>query len=188
MKIQRALRTTKSTAATDIAAHALSSCVAYWASYTRWIRSEGRKRSEKEHHENNAQYLYPFKRIRNGYELFPRIGFYKHHKNVVDFTTASNICKNEGAHLVIINSYEEENVLKNIMDKNGNDAIWTGIHDPLKNREFKTIFGTPLNETGYTKWQKGEPNNNDGNESCIDFQYNYGGLNDLNCEHKRPFI
>ncbi|KAG8239481.1 hypothetical protein J437_LFUL018989 [Ladona fulva] len=83
-----------------------------------------------------------------GYEFFPGVGYYMFHTTTKNVLNASNIYQNEGLHPAIINSEEEAAALLKLAPPN--DEAWVGIHDP-KNCDFRTKFGTPLNETGFSK-------------------------------------
>ncbi|KAG8228060.1 hypothetical protein J437_LFUL007230 [Ladona fulva] len=120
-----------------------------------------------------------------GYEFFPGIGYYKLHTASENFVNASNICRNEGAHLAIINSEEEATVLTKMLQKGEYDIVWVGFHDPRKNRDFRTIFGTPLNETGFSKWKKGQP---DGASKQFCGYFDPEGLGDVECEATFPSV
>lgn len=49
------------------------------------------------------------------------------------------------------------------------------------------LLGNTLRGTGYVHWAPGEPNNSGGPENCGSF-YRYGGLNDLPCSCRGPFV
>ncbi|KAG8237277.1 hypothetical protein J437_LFUL017473 [Ladona fulva] len=68
------------------------------------------------------------------------------------------------------------------------DWAFVGFHDRFKEGEYVTIFGQPLNETGFTRWASpDQPNNWGGAENCGSVHRN-GGLNDGDCSSKIPFI
>ncbi|KAG8225844.1 hypothetical protein J437_LFUL004773 [Ladona fulva] len=118
-----------------------------------------------------------------GYEFFPGHGYYKFHKTPESFENATKICRSEGAHLAIINSDEEAAIFKKMSQ--GYAAPWVGVHDPEKNRDFRTVFGTPLSATGYSKWMSGQP---DGpkNQYCVYFHPD--GLGDNPYDSKVTFF
>ncbi|KAG8239614.1 hypothetical protein J437_LFUL019286 [Ladona fulva] len=116
-----------------------------------------------------------------GYEFFPVFGYYKFHKNRVTFQNAIKICQSEGAHLAIINSDEEAAVLSKMVQ--GYYYPWVGVHDPDKNRDFRTIFGTPLRATGYSKWKISQPDG-PSNQYCVYFHPDGLGDNPCNSEYE----
>ncbi|KAG8235482.1 hypothetical protein J437_LFUL018752 [Ladona fulva] len=81
------------------------------------------------------------------YKLFPGIGYYKFHvKPASNFDDAVSICFKEGGYLAIINSKEESDVLKSLLNKNPETKFYPypfsylGFHDRYKEGEFVTIF------------------------------------------------
>ncbi|KAG8226307.1 hypothetical protein J437_LFUL002746 [Ladona fulva] len=130
----------------------------------------------------------------NDYELFPGIGYYKFHYNKkVVFAEAQSICANEGGHLAIINSEEESNVIRTIYAKHikqGGPWSYIGFYDRNKAqgfRDFVTIFGQPLNETGFLKWHGDDPNNVGGQQFC-GCVVTDGLLGDIGCNDKISFF
>ncbi|KAG8239328.1 hypothetical protein J437_LFUL019022, partial [Ladona fulva] len=119
-----------------------------------------------------------------GYEFIPGLGYYKFHKKNANFVNATNICRNEGAHLAIINSDEEAAVLAKMAK--GYSLVWIGVHDPKRNRDFRTIFGTPLSEVGFSKWKAGQPDGAS-REFCVYFHED-GHLYDYSCEDTNEFF
>ncbi|KAJ9593001.1 hypothetical protein L9F63_015320 [Diploptera punctata] len=133
----------------------------------------------------------PRSTLPNDYELVPGLGFYKLHTDLQSWHTARVICNKEGAHLAIINSYFEYSVMKMLFDRNPHiTSEWTnpyafvGVYDLPIPRTFVTIFGEPLNATGYSKWSPKEPNY-DGN--CVVVARD-GLLHDTNCSEYFPFF
>ncbi|KAG8223053.1 hypothetical protein J437_LFUL002001 [Ladona fulva] len=130
----------------------------------------------------------------NDYELFQGVGYYKfHHSKRVTFNEAQSICAKECGHLAIINSDEESNVLKIIYDRyvtSGGDLAFIGFYDRNEAqgfREFVTIFGQPLNETGFMRWRGNDPNNGGGIEFC-GCVFPDGLIGDVSCEVKASFF
>ncbi|KAG8231322.1 hypothetical protein J437_LFUL019527 [Ladona fulva] len=128
------------------------------------------------------------------YELFPGVGYYKFHTNFAKgFEEASSICAKEGGHLAIVNSESEHQVLATMFARHPESdlkTVWAfvGFHDRLVEGEFVTIFGQPLNSTGFTRWSSpGQPDNYKGIEDCGTVHRN-GGLNDIPCTSHLPFF
>ncbi|XP_069694989.1 hemolymph lipopolysaccharide-binding protein-like isoform X1 [Periplaneta americana] len=132
-----------------------------------------------------------------GYELHKGIGYYKLHKDLKKWAEARQICQQEGGHLVIINSEEEDKVLQSmfapVAEQLKTQWAFVGFHDLYTEGQYLTIFDEPLKSTGFYRWSSPvQPNNYNGNathpgEDCGSIHIN-GGLNDANCEAKIPFI
>jgi hypothetical protein len=83
-----------------------------------------------------------------GYELFPLMGYYKFHSVGRTWREALHTCAQEGAHLAIINSQEEANLIRSLYDKNpkvqnatDNHHAFLGYHDLYTEGQFETILG-----------------------------------------------
>ncbi|XP_071448779.1 hemolymph lipopolysaccharide-binding protein-like [Hetaerina americana] len=125
-----------------------------------------------------------------GYEYFPGIGYYKlYAEKPSNFDEALKTCSREGGHLAIINSEAEHRVLQNIFSKfpKAGASAFVGFHDQIKEGEFITIFGQPLNSTGFLKWGHSDPNNYGGNQNCGCLIRN-SFLCDVGCEEKLSFF
>ncbi|PNF42388.1 Hemolymph lipopolysaccharide-binding protein [Cryptotermes secundus] len=97
------------------------------------------------------------------YELLPGLGYYKFHTDIKTWGKARDMCENEGAHLVVINSLTEAKTLPSIWIRDvfndwRKDAAYIGTWDPEGNGEFVTIFNETLEAAGYNKWFPDEPN------------------------------
>ncbi|XP_068081756.1 hemolymph lipopolysaccharide-binding protein-like [Anabrus simplex] len=110
---------------------------------------------------------------RSDYELFPGLGYYKLHTTAQLWETAQEICVREGAHLIVINSEAEANVVKEYFSRkpifsgsSSSNWIYAGFHDKYTKGDFVTVTGVSLSKSGYTKWESGQPNGDD-----------FGGLN-----------
>ncbi|KAJ4442990.1 hypothetical protein ANN_04638, partial [Periplaneta americana] len=141
----------------------------------------------------------PPRRVTEGYELFPAVGYYKFHTEGLTWREAVKACSREGAHLAIINSETESSVLQslfarhpklnNVSDQN---HAFLGYHDLHKEGTFLTVFGNALNTTGFLRWSDStQPNNAksgpDPDSDCGGINRN-GGLNDLPCNWKVSFF
>ncbi|XP_063531820.1 uncharacterized protein LOC134742536 isoform X1 [Cydia strobilella] len=124
---------------------------------------------------------------------------YKVPKIVYSWNEANAECKAEGAHLVVLNSEAEHEVVKTIMETavpvRGSKTTYfffAGIraNHPTDGtpRVFKTITNQTLEEAGYFQWSDNEPNNYQDSEYCGSLFKNDGKYNDLNCSHKYAFI
>ncbi|KAG8223550.1 hypothetical protein J437_LFUL004424 [Ladona fulva] len=121
--------------------------------------------------------------------MFPGIGYYKFHWNSSTiFLEALSKCRDEGGHLIIINSEEEAGVVRHLFSSHKPEKLlaYAGFFDPAMGQHFVTIFGQPLNETGYQKWGRHQPNGRE-NESC-GYVYEDGTIGDVVCSSPLPFM
>nr|CAD7437557.1 unnamed protein product [Timema bartmani]CAD7453948.1 unnamed protein product [Timema tahoe] len=129
--------------------------------------------------------------------MFPGIGYYKFHTDPQVWEDARKTCAKEGGHLAIINSEEESKVTQQLFARHPkinnvqySDFAFIGFHDMYNEGSYLTIYGDPLDKTGFTRWShKGQPDNAGGvpGEDCGSVHRN-GGLNDLICTSKHAFI
>jgi hypothetical protein len=76
------------------------------------------------------------------------MGYYKIHTHGRTWSEAARICEEENAHLAIINSKEEANVLRlllgrhrNLPDCDEEDFLWVGVHDVYTEGQYSSVFG-----------------------------------------------
>ncbi|PSN36866.1 hypothetical protein C0J52_16786 [Blattella germanica] len=105
---------------------------------------------------------------------------------------ARDHCAKRGAHLVIINSEEEANILKSLMAPYTQQGWFlVGFNDIEDEGNYRTVTGISLKETGYYKWKQGEPSKTVGNtsreEDCGSMSRD-ALLNDHTCNSKAYFI
>ncbi|XP_068082542.1 hemolymph lipopolysaccharide-binding protein [Anabrus simplex] len=85
--------------------------------------------------------------IRRGdYELFPGIGYYKLHTKAELWEAAREICVREGAHLIVINSDAEANVVREYFSRkptfsgsSDRNYVFAGFHDKYTEGDFVTV-------------------------------------------------
>uniref|UniRef100_A0A673KXP1 C-type lectin domain family 4 member M-like n=1 Tax=Sinocyclocheilus rhinocerous TaxID=307959 RepID=A0A673KXP1_9TELE len=95
-------------------------------------------------------------------------------------------CRDRGADLVIINTEEKQVSLFS-------ERVWIGLSDTENEGIMKWVDNSPLKQ-GF--WFKGEPNNSNGNEDCIELNYNreetgwspLNSWNDYPCSEKKKGI
>ncbi|KAK7791568.1 hypothetical protein R5R35_002859 [Gryllus longicercus] len=93
----------------------------------------------------------PWKTLKN-YTFTPQ-GYYKYYSEMyVDWFDAQIFCESEGANLLILNSEEEDNYIRNQMKPGW---IHIGIHHLFPDRGFTTVLGNPVNSTGFNTWLSG---------------------------------
>ncbi|XP_067005235.2 uncharacterized protein [Anabrus simplex] len=123
------------------------------------------------------------------------VGYYRFHTKPRKWEEARQICEKEGAHLVIINSEEEADALlliharcPRILPTHFNSYSYVGVHDNYMEGQFETIFGEPLDKTGYVKWNFGQPDNSHHfGENCVSMNRR-GFFNDVPCDTELPYF
>ncbi|XP_033466176.2 C-type isolectin Sp-CL4-like isoform X1 [Epinephelus lanceolatus] len=109
------------------------------------------------------------------------------------FNDAQDYCRNsQGGHLVSIhNEAEMMNVrcLTSRAMRYLRNSFWIGLRK-TGNQHVGWRFGyTDGSEFKYTRWHRGEPNNSDGKEHCVESNYkNRGYWNDIRCSDKKYFV
>ncbi|KAL0892652.1 hypothetical protein ABMA27_014376 [Loxostege sticticalis] len=117
---------------------------------------------------------------------------YKTSKVGLIWKDAYTSCATDGAHLAVINSEEEAQILSDLRRKTfEKETVHAGIRS--WNREWITVQGQSLKEAGYAHWRNGEPNNAGGVEDCGSMVENdkdpeAGILNDVPCDGLKHYI
>ncbi|XP_074060441.1 C-type lectin domain family 4 member G-like [Macrotis lagotis] len=93
--------------------------------------------------------------------------------NKLTWSQARDDCVQKQAHLVIINSRDEQNFLIPTEEL----GYWIGLRK-VKEGVHNWIDGTKLD---YTNWNIGEPNDSQGTEDCV-MMLHHGKWNDYTCE------
>ncbi|KAI8434683.1 hypothetical protein MSG28_003215 [Choristoneura fumiferana] len=108
-------------------------------------------------------------------------------------------CAAEGAHLVVLNSQGEHEVVRDLLNSGQLPAgltssyfFFAGIRaDRPKDgasRVFRTVLNQTLEEAGYAEWSENEPNNYQHSEFCGSIFKTDGKYNDLACFGRYGFI
>ncbi|PSN36992.1 hypothetical protein C0J52_15833 [Blattella germanica] len=125
------------------------------------------------------------------YKLEKGFGYYKYHNHGKNWFAAKKECEKEGAHLVIINSAKERDLLLKIYKEKPahgkNPAIFVGINDLVQDGKWVTVFDEPLDKTGFTNWNEHEPSGK-ANQNCGALQAEAGKLHDHECGNELGFI
>uniref|UniRef100_A0A8D0KKJ2 C-type lectin domain-containing protein n=1 Tax=Salvator merianae TaxID=96440 RepID=A0A8D0KKJ2_SALMN len=91
-------------------------------------------------------------------------------------------CQSWNSQLVVIQDAAKQNF---IQSRTRNEHYWIGLTDMDNEGEWRWIDGTNyLN--GFTNWHKGEPNDSEGKEDCVQM-HNDGEWNDLPCNNENNF-
>ena len=79
----------------------------------------------------------------SGYMYIPGFGHYRLHdiSERSSWHAAHAICAREGAHLLILNTEEEEEVIKELIDRKRSRGRlhWVGFHDQYRERKYVTV-------------------------------------------------
>ncbi|XP_049801451.1 asialoglycoprotein receptor 1-like [Schistocerca nitens] len=129
------------------------------------------------------------------YEVFPGVGIYRFHRAALPWEEARRKCEKEGAHLLVLNSEEEWNVVDSLMrrcpellDSHFNYYSYIGVHDMRKENHFETVLGGLLEDTGYVRWMPGQPDNaHHLGENCVTVSRD-GAFNDVPCSTPLPYV
>ncbi|XP_023934848.1 lymphocyte antigen 75 [Bicyclus anynana] len=135
-----------------------------------------------------------------GYRYYENVGScYKIPSLAYEWNAAYAECHAEGAHLIVLNSELEHQVIYNFTNEEHQVRnAWTSwfflagvrAEKPPAGAPvvFKTIFNQSLEEAGYSQWSENEPNNSNGHEYCVTIFKNDGKYNDIYCRDKYAFI
>ncbi|CAH2106820.1 unnamed protein product [Euphydryas editha] len=124
---------------------------------------------------------------------------YKFHRVARNWTRAFMTCAAEGAHLAVVNSATEANVLRELFAKNPQNTIKSnvrgimrdimhiGFHDWGERGIWTTIHGTSLEAAGFDVFAENQPDNASPGEYCGGMFRN-GRLDDVWCHERGPFV
>ncbi|XP_046481681.1 hemolymph lipopolysaccharide-binding protein-like isoform X1 [Neodiprion pinetum] len=134
---------------------------------------------------------------RNDYTYTPGIGAHKVHTEASSWSTAWTKCRDERAHLAVVNSRTESELIVSLLRKagptrggNSPNHAHVGFHDLYADGQWVTIDGQSLFGAGFSEWQEGEPSyRDDGDEHCGSIHISDGKLNNQNCNfHLSSFV
>ncbi|KAM8717704.1 hypothetical protein ACLKA7_004410 [Drosophila subpalustris] len=119
---------------------------------------------------------------------FEKIGLKYYHiedTEKLNWFEAANSCREMGANLASPKNEEEFNAVSKRLSS---FPYWLGINDLGSEGVFKSTISGKVAE--YVKWHKGEPNNINGGEHCVDLEWTGGNraMNDNDCRAKLNFI
>ena len=111
--------------------------------------------------------------------------YYMMSSKFAKMTDARQQCQNLGADLPIISSAKENNLILDLLEKEGKKWAWLGLQRNISDLEFYWVNGSELRGK-YQNWSDGEPNNSGGLEHCAYIKghrdINKGQWNDCGCE------
>ncbi|KAJ8894928.1 hypothetical protein PR048_000235 [Dryococelus australis] len=130
-----------------------------------------------------------------GYEYFPGFGFYKFYSQPQTWSEAVQTCLEDGGQLGVISSDEEAQLYSTLLARHtrisgasSQGYFYVGLTEFHDSRDFLTLDGVPLAESGYSKWAAGEPNNANGVAEKCGSMNRKVELNDIPCSDELAFI
>lgn len=129
-------------------------------------------------------------KVSHRYQNLYKNSFYFVYKDGMDWLAASNYCGEEGAHLVVINSIEESEIVARVMASGEFRLIHAGFHDMFIEGDHRTVTGETLAEAGFSTWYSGEPTDPQSTslEEDCGMIYTDGTLGDQPCSNQLAFI
>ncbi|CAK1547067.1 unnamed protein product [Leptosia nina] len=117
---------------------------------------------------------------------------YKFHTVHRNWTRAFMTCSAEGAYLAIVNSETEAEVMRDLFATHPAntikyDTVLVGFHDWGERGTWTTVHGQTLEEAGYAKFEKGQPDAAPPGEYCGGM-FRGATLNDVWCHESLAFI
>ncbi|XP_035247102.1 macrophage mannose receptor 1 [Anguilla anguilla] len=114
-----------------------------------------------------------------GWRKYKNTCYYYNDTDVVDFYTAMLRCYAEKARLVSITGKEEQAFVNSMVGTGQLSAGWIGmVMAGIAGGEYIWVDHSPVT---YVNWAKGEPNNANGEEQCVQISQYPGTWNDVNC-------
>ncbi|KAJ9596773.1 hypothetical protein L9F63_012204 [Diploptera punctata] len=115
--------------------------------------------------------------------------YYKVHSDKMSWSDALEACKQEDAHLAVLDSQQETDDIIELIERA--ETIrwvhWIGFHDYFREGDYTTIFNEKLT---YTRWAPGEPGGGPG-LNCGFFSFRnmtHYGMADGNCKDEYRYI
>ncbi|XP_058804833.1 uncharacterized protein LOC131671981 [Phymastichus coffea] len=100
--------------------------------------------------------------VARGYSFAPGVGYHKLYLTELSWTEALHRCRQEKAHLAVVDSLAERKALGDLMRRKmatlqsvDNLKAYVGIHDYCKNGSWITIFFGVLADAEHIQWRKG---------------------------------
>ncbi|KAF5904648.1 macrophage mannose receptor 1-like, partial [Clarias magur] len=107
--------------------------------------------------------------------------------SLVKWSVAQNYCSELYTDLAVILSYTDWIRLNKVTASKGlTKAAWVGLYNDVNSWRW-SLYDLPLKNVTYTYWYNGEPDNNNGIESCVAVR-DYGMWSDYDCTLYKPFI
>ncbi|TRY77121.1 hypothetical protein TCAL_05677 [Tigriopus californicus] len=122
--------------------------------------------------------------------LLPKSPVYEfpHSDKRMTYNEALQYCAQKGGHLPMFQSSNPEPEYATLLAKateRNIELFWLGATDIGNEGLFTWSDGTPM---VFTRWNRKEPNNHNGNEHCVEVRTSSRVWNDSSCEKKRRVI
>ncbi|XP_075409230.1 C-type lectin domain family 4 member C-like [Tenrec ecaudatus] len=142
------------------------------------------ERQERQNHSSCAHCVHKRKQLQDWYccpnfwSLFQSSCYFVS-TELKTWTASGKHCSALGAHLMVINTENEQQFIIQKLDKAS--AYYVGLSDPEKNHQWQWVDQSPYNKSA-TFWHPGEPNNH--KEHCVTLNSRHGnwGWNDVYCD------
>lgn len=99
---------------------------------------------------------------------------YRLNENLVSWAEAQQYCANRGAHLATIGSAQENEFVRQMLQRSSRIRTWIGLERVGTGSSWQWVTGEPVS---YTGWSTGEPNNDGTAERFVELRAS--GWNDL---------
>ncbi|XP_047109215.1 hemolymph lipopolysaccharide-binding protein-like [Schistocerca piceifrons] len=123
--------------------------------------------------------------VRAGYTKYDGVGYYKVPQLRATWSEAKSICEEDGGHMVIINSKEEEEVIRKVIC--GQILARVGFRYEPQKGYYETVLGEPLDSVGYIHWDESAgPPSMEG--ECGAVWEATGKVRNIRCKVPLPFV
>ncbi|XP_014235993.1 hemolymph lipopolysaccharide-binding protein-like [Trichogramma pretiosum] len=132
--------------------------------------------------------------IETGYRLTPGAGYHKLYLNEMSWHDALNFCRRKNAHLAVVNSTAELDVLGNAVKERlapltGEKSMaYIGMHDYNSPNVWLDVFFQIIEKQNYLRWSKPtHPRTETEAGNCVAVDED-GDMHVVACKRKLPFI
>ncbi|XP_054593303.1 galactose-specific lectin nattectin-like [Nothobranchius furzeri] len=113
---------------------------------------------------------------------------YQFQNQQLEWADAETFCKRHGGHLTSIQDTDQYNFIRELIFKGAgtNQKSWVGGTNAGRVHMWRWTDGTPFT---FDSWGPGEPNNQGGNEHCMDMNlFGQDYVNDEDCSQQNSFV
>uniref|UniRef100_A0A8C6NRT6 C-type lectin domain-containing protein n=1 Tax=Nothobranchius furzeri TaxID=105023 RepID=A0A8C6NRT6_NOTFU len=113
---------------------------------------------------------------------------YQFQNQQLEWAKAETFCKRHGGHLTSIQDTDQYNFIRELIFKGAgtNQKSWVGGTNAGWVHMWRWTDGTPFT---FDSWGPGEPNNQGGNEHCMDMNlFGQDYVNDEDCSQQNSFV